>query len=204
MQVSLLNVRGLPDHSVTNHLTPSRHRFNTLPFSVGGLPLSGPRLRHWLAGSPQTSGRIVFVILRTGRSPPVALHLASRRRSYFRLQAGERMPEEDFHLPECARSQAHDSATSSPRDLSLGCESAKGGKKGGGARAAHPCVFAPQTALGSRPRVALSSAAVRRIVGVLPGSSDGEKRRDVRGRLPASGHARGRSPVRVRPTCRRA
>jgi hypothetical protein len=34
-----------------------------------------------------TTGRIEFVvILRTDRSPPVALHLASRRRSYVRLQ----------------------------------------------------------------------------------------------------------------------
>ncbi len=33
-----------------------------------------------------TTGRIEFVILRTGRSPPVAPHAASRRRSYARLQ----------------------------------------------------------------------------------------------------------------------
>ena len=33
-----------------------------------------------------TAGRIEFVILRTGRSPPVALHPTSRRRSYVRLQ----------------------------------------------------------------------------------------------------------------------
>jgi hypothetical protein len=40
-----------------------------------------------LAGSPIAPGRIEFVILRTGRSPPVAPHPASRRRSYVRLQA---------------------------------------------------------------------------------------------------------------------
>ena len=34
-----------------------------------------------------TTGRIEFVILRTGRSPPVALHLLSRERSYHRLQS---------------------------------------------------------------------------------------------------------------------
>jgi len=45
------------------------------------------RLRPWVAGSPKTPGRNGFVILRTGRSPPVALHPASRRRSYSRLQA---------------------------------------------------------------------------------------------------------------------
>jgi hypothetical protein len=33
-----------------------------------------------------TTGRIEFVILRTSRSPPVALHPLSRGRSYFRLQ----------------------------------------------------------------------------------------------------------------------
>ena len=46
-------------------------------------------------------------LLRTGASPPVALHPASRRRSYLRLQAGERMPEEDLHLSERVRSRAH-------------------------------------------------------------------------------------------------
>jgi hypothetical protein len=45
------------------------------------------RLHHRIAGSPKTPGRNGFVILRTGRSPPVALHPASRRRSYSRLQA---------------------------------------------------------------------------------------------------------------------
>jgi len=34
-----------------------------------------------------TRGRIEFVILRTGRSPPVALHPLSRERSYHRLQS---------------------------------------------------------------------------------------------------------------------
>jgi hypothetical protein len=52
-------------------------------------------------------GRIEFVILRTGRSPPAALHLASRRRSCTWLQAGERLPEEDFHLFDHSRFQAH-------------------------------------------------------------------------------------------------
>jgi hypothetical protein len=56
----------------------------------------------------EASSRIEFVILRTGRSPPVAPHPASRRRSYFRLQAGERLPEEDSHLSDTARSQAHE------------------------------------------------------------------------------------------------
>ena len=52
---------------------------------LDGSPLTGSRLRLWLAGSPGSSGRIKFVSLRTGLSPPVALHPASRRRSYLRL-----------------------------------------------------------------------------------------------------------------------
>jgi hypothetical protein len=81
-------------------------------------------------------GRIEFVILRTGCSPPAALHLASRRRSCTWLQAGERLPEEDFHLFDYSRFQAHQpsaSRTSSrtaadPTDESLGYfqSSAKG------------------------------------------------------------------------------
>ena len=73
------------------------------------LPADGSRLRHRIAGSPTTPGRNGFVILRTGRSPPVASHPASRRRSYSRLQAGEGLPGEDLHLSDYMRSQAHDS-----------------------------------------------------------------------------------------------
>ena len=39
----------------------------------------------------KTPGRIEFVLLRTGRSPPAALHPASRRRSCSRLQARKRL-----------------------------------------------------------------------------------------------------------------
>ena len=45
--------------------------------------------------------------LRTGLSPPVALHVASRQRGYSRLQAGERMPEGDLHPSNSVRFQAH-------------------------------------------------------------------------------------------------
>ena len=102
--------RGLPasrhtsvsDHSASNHPTRPHHRFHTLPLSSMGLPLTRVQaspLASRLAGTP---GRIEFVILRTGLSPPVAPHPASRRRSYLRLQAGERMPGEDLHLYTCA------------------------------------------------------------------------------------------------------
>lgn len=42
-------------------------------------------LRYFIASSPQTTGRIVFVNLRTGNSLSVALHLPSQERSYFQL-----------------------------------------------------------------------------------------------------------------------
>jgi hypothetical protein len=106
-QVSLIHASGLPNHSVSKHLTPSRRRFITLPLSATGFPFhlgSGLRLSH--AGSSTAPGRIEFVILRTGRSPPAALHHASLRRSCIWLQAGERLPGEDFHFSERARSQA--------------------------------------------------------------------------------------------------
>ena len=114
-QVSLIHVHGLPDHSVSNHLARSRHRFNTLPLSVTGfLPPGRSRLRPSGAGSPDAPGRIEFVILRTGRSPPVASHPASRRRGYSRLQAGERIPGADSHRSDHAHSQAHRRMTASP------------------------------------------------------------------------------------------
>src|SRR3990172_5934652 len=52
-------------------------------------------------------GRIVFVILRTASSPPVAPHPASRRRSFLRLPRSGIISEEDFHLLSRACSQAH-------------------------------------------------------------------------------------------------
>ena len=105
-QVSLIHASGLPDHSVSNHQGNRSRRFHTLPLSATAFRFRF-RVRHWLAGSPIAPGRIEFVILRTGRSPPAAPHPASRRRSCSRLQAGERMPEEDFHLSNQTRFQAH-------------------------------------------------------------------------------------------------
>jgi hypothetical protein len=105
-QVSLIHASSLSDHSVSNHLMHPCRRFRTLPLSPTASRFQF-RLRHRYAGSPITPGRIEFVNLRTGRSPPAALHLTSRRRSCSRLQAGERMPEEDFHLSDHSRFQAH-------------------------------------------------------------------------------------------------
>jgi len=83
-------------------------RFRTLPLSSTA-SLAGSRLRLREAGSPAAPGRFEFVILRTGYSPPAALHHASLRRSCSWLQAGERLPGEDFHLSVIARFQAHSS-----------------------------------------------------------------------------------------------
>src|SRR5262249_43895067 len=68
---------------------------------------SGFRLR--FAGSPKRTGRNGFALLRAAHSPPVALHPASRRRSYNRLQAGVCLPEEDLHLSGQTRLQTHES-----------------------------------------------------------------------------------------------
>jgi hypothetical protein len=115
-QVSLIHTSGLPDHSVSNHLMHHCRRFRTLPFSSTASRFRS-RLRRCTVGSPITPGRIEFVILRTGRSPPAALHHASLRRSCIRLQAGERLPEEDLHLSDHLRFQAHD-ATALRRGVS--------------------------------------------------------------------------------------
>jgi hypothetical protein len=105
-QVSLIHASGLPEHSVSKHLASPCRRFLTLPLSSTGLRLRS-RLRHSLAGSPHTPGPIEFVILRTARSPPAALLHTSLCRSCIRLQAGERLPGEDFHLSDYSRLQAH-------------------------------------------------------------------------------------------------
>jgi hypothetical protein len=115
-QVSLIHASGLLDHSVSNHLMRHCRRFHTLPLSSTASRFRS-RLRPCIAGSPITPGRIEFVILRTGRSPPAAPHHASLRRSCIRLQAGECLPEEDLHLSDHLRFQAHD-ATALRRGVS--------------------------------------------------------------------------------------
>jgi hypothetical protein len=77
----------------------------------GGLPTRvGPGFTFHSQARP-LSGRIEFVILRTERSPPAASHPALLRRSCSRLQAGEGVPEEDFHLSDQMRFQAHGRAS---------------------------------------------------------------------------------------------
>jgi hypothetical protein len=112
-QVSLIHASRLPDHSVSTHLTPRCRRFITLPLSSTASRFRS-RLRLRMAGSSIAPGRIEFVILRTGRSPPAAPHYASLRRSCIRLQVGERFPGEDSHLSDYSRFQAHHPVATAP------------------------------------------------------------------------------------------
>ena len=71
--------------ALSGHATPRQVEPRLHP-SMGSSPNEISGLYHSLAGSPHPTGRIEFVILRTGRSPPAALHPVSRRRSCSRLQ----------------------------------------------------------------------------------------------------------------------
>ena len=107
-QVSLIHASGPPiiPSPTTLGLPPSLS--HPTPQRVGLLTPVSPGFATE-SQARQLSGRIAFVILRTDRSPPAAPHPASRRRSGSRLQAGEGVPEEDFHLSDQMRFQAHDS-----------------------------------------------------------------------------------------------
>jgi hypothetical protein len=91
-QVSLIHALGLPTipspttgvRSVSPRHVTCR-RIEPRPLPNGTLPYGNSGLRHSLAGSPRYAGRIEFLIVRTGRSPPVAPHPVSRRRSYLWL-----------------------------------------------------------------------------------------------------------------------
>jgi len=63
----------------SGHATHRRIGPRLLPY--GSSPNGNSGLRHWLAGSPRHTGRIEFLIVRTSRSPPAALHPVSPRRS---------------------------------------------------------------------------------------------------------------------------
>jgi hypothetical protein len=84
------NTQGLsasPGHATLRRVEPRPHP------TTGSSPNGNSGLRLCYAGSPNLTGRIEFLIVRTGRSPPVASHHASRRdlalqrdRSYVWLQ----------------------------------------------------------------------------------------------------------------------
>jgi len=110
-QVSLSHVLDLPSPPSPTTLGPSTSISHATPHlvespAVAGLGFTFP------TQAGRLSGRIEFLIVRMKRSPPAAPHPVSRRRSSSWLQAGERMPEEDFHLSDQARFQAHGGAGS--------------------------------------------------------------------------------------------
>jgi hypothetical protein len=87
-QVSLIHAPDLPTipspttcvRSVSpRHVTCRRIEPRLLP--NGSSPNGNSGLRHTLAGSPRSTGRIEFLIVRTSRSPPAAPHPVSPRRS---------------------------------------------------------------------------------------------------------------------------
>ena len=105
-QVSLIHVLDLPFPPSPTTLGPSTSISHATPHLVespaeAGLGFTFP------TQAGRLSGRNEFLIVRMERSPPAAPHPALLRRSCSRLQAGERMPEEDFHLSNQARFQAH-------------------------------------------------------------------------------------------------
>ena len=106
-QVSLIHVSDLPIPPSPTTPQALDADFTRYPSSRRVSRLRRSRLHLFPAGSPTLTGRIEFVILRMDRSPPAAPHPASRRRSCSRLQAGERIPEEDSHLSDQTRFQAH-------------------------------------------------------------------------------------------------
>ena len=105
-QVSLIHVSDLPIPPSPTTPQALDADFSRYPSSRRVSHCRGSRFHLSLAGSPTLTGRIEFLIVRMDRSPPVAPHPASRRRSYSWLQAGERIPEEDFHLSNQTRRPA--------------------------------------------------------------------------------------------------
>jgi len=87
-QVSLIHAPGLPTipcPTTCGHSASSGHvthrRVEPRPLPHGSSPNGNSGLRHSLAGSPHRTGRIEFLIVRTGRSPPAAPHPVSPRRT---------------------------------------------------------------------------------------------------------------------------
>ena len=94
------------DHSVSNHLTAPVIAFVRYPSASWASDICRSGLRQSLAGSPVSPAESSSQLLRTGRSPPVASHPLSQGRSYFQLQAGARLLDEDLPLPHQTHSPA--------------------------------------------------------------------------------------------------
>jgi hypothetical protein len=102
--------------SVPNHPRAPRRHLCALSatgfLSVLGFTLNGRLAAH--------VGRIGFTLVTDRRSPPVALHPASRRRSYSRFQARGHGPHRDSHPAGGALLQAHRCCGRLPSLASLG------------------------------------------------------------------------------------
>ena len=89
-QVSLIHVSDLPIPPSPTTLGPSMPISHATPHLIESPTLVGLGFT-FLQQAGRLSGRIEFVILRMDRSPPVALHATSGRRSYLQLRAGKRL-----------------------------------------------------------------------------------------------------------------
>ena len=95
------------DHSVSNHLTAPAVAFARYPSARRASDIVGLGFTIDRQARQTVRPNRVHIMLRTGRSPPVASHPLSPGRSYLRIQAGERLPEKDFHLSDQTHSQTH-------------------------------------------------------------------------------------------------
>ena len=95
------------NHSASKHLIAPMIALTRYPSASWTSDFRRSGLHHKMAGSPDNPAESSSQQLRTGHSLPVASHPASRRRSYFQLQAGERIPEEDSHLSDQTHLQTH-------------------------------------------------------------------------------------------------
>ena len=84
---------GLSAYSAlpSEHPAPNHVMCPTVALSVTSSAIGYSGLHRGTAGSPQHIRRIGFVNLRAARSPPVALHPASQRRSYLQLQSCDKL-----------------------------------------------------------------------------------------------------------------
>src|SRR5262245_28868977 len=109
-QVSLCPVFDYPFIPSPTTLSPSEIAFARYPSASRTSACRGPGFAFVRQARQSTRPNRVHFMLRTERSPSVAPYPASRRRSYFRIQAGERVPEEDLHLSSQTPLQTHRTA----------------------------------------------------------------------------------------------
>ena len=80
---------GVESPALARMVGTSRHLSHEIAGAIG--------LRHFLAGSSRSQAESSSLALRTNRSPRVAPHPASRRRSYLRVRKAKPPLDGDFH-----------------------------------------------------------------------------------------------------------